>query len=105
MDAWSISLVSGRPEATVRRRISQWRLGEESEIMLTTQLWLDRQGGAERFGVLGTERNSEGVEQDLHLRVRRQLQPRFRPGALVDWAFVDAAPMTDALAQLLGATR
>ena len=73
--------------------------------MVNTQLWIDRQGGAERFGVVGTERNSEGVEQDLHLRLRRQLQPRFRPGTPVDWAFVDAAPMTDALAQLLGAAR
>lgn len=104
LNAWSISLICGWTESTIRKRISQWKLGEESDTVKLTEVWLDREGGAERLGVTGIERDRDGVVRDLHLRVRDKLRPRFprfSPRAVVDWAFVDTVPMPDALAREL----
>lgn len=101
LDTWSISLITGWSEWSIRKRITQWRLREESAVTRATQTWLDRGGGAERFGVTGEERNHEGMLLDLHVRVGKKLQRQFRAGGAVDWATVDAAPVPESLAREL----
>jgi hypothetical protein len=63
-----------------------------------TQAWLDHEGGAARFGVVGTKRNRAGALLDLHLRVAEELGRRFQPGLAVDWTAVDTSPVPEKLA-------
>ena len=101
LDTWSLSLITGWSEGSIRKRITQWKLREESAITRATQDWIDREGGAARFGVTGEERNSDGVLQDLHVRVSKTLQSRFQPDVAVDWTIIDEASVPETLAREL----